>query len=188
MRFTIRVNVPEMPPGHAAVPAASVPSKRRVQNRFPVSLSTAKTWLEGAPIIESGVKMFTPDVITPAPSETPCRTGLSSVVFHCSSNPSAAGSWSRVRCSRRSGSTTCAAHRRMRSATPRVAASLTPDDAGRGDGGGQCDGPGVPRHHRPTHFPAAAGTPKLYIVPSNVPRYARPLATVRPLKWFQDVI
>ena len=55
MRFTIRVNVPEMPPGHAAVPAASVPSKRRVQNRFPVSLSTAKTWLEGAPIIESGV-------------------------------------------------------------------------------------------------------------------------------------
>ena len=87
MRFTIRVNVPEMPPGHAAVPAASVPSKRRVQNRFPVSLSTAKTWLEGAPIIESGVKMFTPDVITPAPSETPCRTGLSSVVFHCSSNP-----------------------------------------------------------------------------------------------------
>ena len=87
MRLTIRVNVPEMPPGHAAVPAARVPSKRRVQNTFPVSLSSAKTWLEGAPIIESGVKMFTPDVITPAPNATPCRTGLSSVVFHCSSNP-----------------------------------------------------------------------------------------------------
>ena len=87
MRFTIRVNVPEMPPGHAAVPAASAPSKRRVQNKFPVSLSSAKTWLDGAPIIDKGVKMFTPDVITPAPSETPCRTGLSSVVFHCSSNP-----------------------------------------------------------------------------------------------------
>jgi hypothetical protein len=87
VRFTIRVNIPEMPPGHAAVPAASVPSKRRVQNKFPVSLSSAKTWFEGAPIIESGVKMFTPDVITPAPSETPCRTGLSSVVFHWSSNP-----------------------------------------------------------------------------------------------------
>jgi hypothetical protein len=87
VRFTIRVNDPEMPPGHSAVPAASAPSKRRVQNRFPVSLSIAKTWLEGAAIVESGVKMFTPDVTTPALSETPCRTGLSSVVFHCSSNP-----------------------------------------------------------------------------------------------------
>ena len=92
----MRVNVPEMPPGHAAVPAASVPSKRRVQNRFPVSLSTAKTWLEGAPMMESGVKIFTPDATTPAPNETPCRTGLSSVVFHCSSNPG--DSSSRVRC------------------------------------------------------------------------------------------
>ena len=71
MRFTIRVNVPEMPPGHAAVPAASVPSNRRVQNRFPVSLSTAKIWLEGAAIMDSGVKMFTPDVITPEVSEMP---------------------------------------------------------------------------------------------------------------------
>jgi hypothetical protein len=87
VRFTIRVSVPDIPPGHAAVPAASVPSKRRVQNRFPVSLSTAKIWLEGAAIVESGVKMFTPDVTTPALSETPCRAGLSSVVFHCSSNP-----------------------------------------------------------------------------------------------------
>ena len=52
-----------------------------------MSLSTAKIWLEGAAIVESGVKIFTPDVTTPAPSETPCRTGLSSVVFHCSSNP-----------------------------------------------------------------------------------------------------
>ena len=83
----MRVNVPEIPPGHAAVPAASVPSKRRVQNRFPVSLSTAKIWLEGAAIVESGVKMFTADVTTPGLSETPCRTGLSSLVFHCSSNP-----------------------------------------------------------------------------------------------------
>jgi hypothetical protein len=83
----MRVNAPEIPPGHAAVPAASVPSKRRVQNKFPVSLSTAKIWLEGAAIVESGVKMFTPDVTTPALSETPCRAGLSSVVFHCSSNP-----------------------------------------------------------------------------------------------------
>jgi hypothetical protein len=87
VRFTVRVNVPEIPPGHTAVPAASVPSNRRVQNRFPVSLSTAKTWLEGAPMMESGVKMFTPDVTTPALSERPFRTGLSSVVFHCSSNP-----------------------------------------------------------------------------------------------------
>lgn len=87
MRFTIRVNVPEIPPGQAAVPGASVPSKRRVQNRFPVSLSIAKIWLDGAAIVESGVKIFTPDVITPAPNETPCRTGLSSAVFHCSSNP-----------------------------------------------------------------------------------------------------
>jgi hypothetical protein len=87
VRLTIRVNVPEIPPGHADVPAASGPSKRRVQNRFPVSLSTAKIWLEGAAIVESGVKIFTPDVTTPAPSETPCRTGLSSLVFHCSSNP-----------------------------------------------------------------------------------------------------
>ena len=87
MRFTIRVNVPEVPPGHAAVPDAGAPSKRRVQNRFPVSLSTAKIWLEGAAIVESGVKIFTPDVTIPAPSETPCRTGLSSVVCHCSSNP-----------------------------------------------------------------------------------------------------
>jgi hypothetical protein len=47
----------------------------------------AKTWLEGAAIVESGVKMFTPDVTTPGPSETPCRTGLSSLVFHCRSNP-----------------------------------------------------------------------------------------------------
>jgi hypothetical protein len=47
----------------------------------------AKTWLEGAAIVESGVKMFTPDVTTPGPSEMPCRAGLSSVVFHCSSNP-----------------------------------------------------------------------------------------------------
>ena len=38
-------------------------------------------------MMESGVKIFTPDVTTPAPSETPCRTGLSSLVFHCSSNP-----------------------------------------------------------------------------------------------------
>jgi hypothetical protein len=87
VRLTIRVNVPEIPPGHAVVPPASVPSKRRVQNRFPVSLSTAKIWLEGAAIVESGVKIFTPDVTTPAARETPCRTGLSSVVFHCSSNP-----------------------------------------------------------------------------------------------------
>jgi hypothetical protein len=87
VRFTIRVNVPEMPPGHAAVPAARFPSKRRVQKRFPVSLSRAKTWLDGAPIVESGVKMLTPDATTPAPSVTPCRTGLSSVVFHCNSNP-----------------------------------------------------------------------------------------------------
>ena len=87
MRLTIRVNAPEIPPGHAAVPAGSVPSNRRVQNRFPVSLSTAKIWLEGAAIVESGVKIFTPDVTTPAFSETPSRTGLSSVVFHCSSNP-----------------------------------------------------------------------------------------------------
>jgi hypothetical protein len=83
----MRVNAPEIPPGHAAVPAATVPSKRRVQNRFPVSLSIAKIWLEGAAIVESGVKMFTPDVTTPALSDTPCRTGLSSVVFHWSSNP-----------------------------------------------------------------------------------------------------
>jgi hypothetical protein len=71
VRFTIRVNVPEIPPGHAALPAASVPSKRRVQNRLPVSLSTAKIWLEGAPTMESGVKIFTPDATTPAPNETP---------------------------------------------------------------------------------------------------------------------
>jgi hypothetical protein len=38
--------------------------------------------LEGAAIVEIGVKMFTPDVITPGPRETPCLTGLSSVVFH----------------------------------------------------------------------------------------------------------
>jgi hypothetical protein len=47
----------------------------------------AKTWLDGAAIVESGVKMFTPEVITPGPSETPCLMGLSSMVFHCSSNP-----------------------------------------------------------------------------------------------------
>ena len=95
MRLTIRVNAPEIPPGHAAVPAASVPSKRRDQNRFPVSLSRAKTWLDGAAMVESGVKIFTPDVTTPAPSETPCRTGVSSVVFHCSSNPPGFGETSR---------------------------------------------------------------------------------------------
>ena len=83
----MRVNDPEIPPGHSAVPAASAPSKPRVQKRFPVSLSIAKTWLDGAAIVESGVKMFTPDVITPGPSETPCLMGLWSVVFHCSSNP-----------------------------------------------------------------------------------------------------
>jgi hypothetical protein len=87
VRFTIRVNVPEMPPGHAAVPAASVPAKWRVQNRFPVSLSIAKIWLDGAAIVERGVKMFTPDATTPGLSETPWRTGLSSFVVHCSSNP-----------------------------------------------------------------------------------------------------
>jgi hypothetical protein len=37
--------------------------------------------------VESGVKILTPDATTPAPSDAPCRTGLSSVVFHCSSNP-----------------------------------------------------------------------------------------------------
>ena len=37
--------------------------------------------------MESGVKMFTPEVITPGPSDTPCLAGLSSVVFHCSPNP-----------------------------------------------------------------------------------------------------
>ena len=37
--------------------------------------------------MESGVKMFTPEVITPGPSDTLCLAGLSSVVFHCSSNP-----------------------------------------------------------------------------------------------------
>ena len=87
VRLAIRVNAPEIPPGHAALPGASVPSKRRVQKRFPVSLSTAKISLDGAAIVESGVKIFTPDVTTPWLSETPCRTGLSSVVFHCSSNP-----------------------------------------------------------------------------------------------------
>jgi hypothetical protein len=76
-----------MPPGHAAVPGGSVPSKRRVQNRFPVSLSTAKIWFEGAAIVESGVNRFTPEVTTPEPSEMPCRTGLSSVDVHCSSKP-----------------------------------------------------------------------------------------------------
>jgi hypothetical protein len=50
-------------------------------------LSTAKIRLDGAAIVERGVKMFTPDVITPEASATPCRAGLSSVVFHCSSNP-----------------------------------------------------------------------------------------------------
>jgi hypothetical protein len=83
----MRVNDPEIPPGHSAVPAARAPSKPRVQKRFPVSLSIAKIWLDGAAIVESGVKMFTPDVMTPGPSETPCLAGLSSVVFHCSSNP-----------------------------------------------------------------------------------------------------
>jgi hypothetical protein len=43
VRLTMRVNDPEIPPGHSAVPAASAPSKPRVQNRFPVSLSIAKT-------------------------------------------------------------------------------------------------------------------------------------------------
>ena len=71
VRLTIRVIAPKIPPGHSAVPAASAPSNRRVQNRFPVSLSTAKIWLEGAAIMESGVKMFTPDVITPEVSEMP---------------------------------------------------------------------------------------------------------------------
>ena len=87
MRLTIRVNAPEIPSGHAAVPAPSVPPKRRVQNRFPVSLSIAKIWLDGAAIVESGVKIFTPDVTTPGVNETPPRAGLWSVVVHCSSNP-----------------------------------------------------------------------------------------------------
>jgi hypothetical protein len=38
-------------------------------------------------MVESGVKMFTPELTTPALSETPCLSGVSRVVFHCSSNP-----------------------------------------------------------------------------------------------------
>ena len=60
---------------------------------------------------------------------------------------------------------------RRRSAIRRVAATLAPDDADRGDCGGQWRTL-MTEHHRPAHFPAAAGTPKLYIMPSNVPRYA----------------
>src|SRR5690349_4439912 len=76
-----------MPPGHAAVPAGSCPSKCRDQKTLPVSLSIAKTRFAGPATVESGVKRVTPGLTTPWVSEIPWRAGLSSLVFHCSANP-----------------------------------------------------------------------------------------------------
>src|SRR5687767_6143016 len=53
----------------------------------------------------------------------------------------------------------------------RIASSLARDHAGCEKRDDRRDGRGSQTHARSTHFPAAAaGTPKLYNMPSNVPR------------------
>src|SRR4029079_382536 len=131
-------------------------------------------------MIDIGTKSVTPLAVTPVVRPFTCRARVSSCAVHCRSKPGLDIDSTEIFGSVRIHDVRCASPRAVNHSDPPrptwawmvapMATMTSADDTAA------------------VGFDIYFATPKQYSTPSNVPRYARPLATVSPLKLFHASI